>query len=114
MRKHTSHRPSRGWKEYHLIREMSRVLSDTFRKCVVVVDTTSELGGFGALPHSALGVHDMTRLQVHMMAVGYALYDDPSFPHHASLVESCTLGVPRVPWGGAKTRCTLCLVGLGG
>ena len=56
----------------------------------------------------------MTRLQVHMMAVGYALYDDPSFPHHASLVESCTLGVPRVPWGGAKTRCTLCLVGLGG
>ena len=46
------------------LREMSRLLSDTYRKTVVVVDTTNELGGFGTLPHQALGMRDVTRLEI--------------------------------------------------
>ena len=45
------------WQEHgsELLREVCRLLSDTLRKCVVVVDTTSELGGFGLKAHPALG-----------------------------------------------------------
>jgi hypothetical protein len=46
------------------LREMCRLLSDMHRKIVVVVDTTSELGGFGVIPHRALGTQDVTRLEV--------------------------------------------------
>ena len=47
-----------------VLREISRLMSDRFNKCVVVVDTASELGGFGKCWHQALGTRDITRLQV--------------------------------------------------
>ena len=40
-----------------VLREMTRVISDTFHKCVVVVDTTSELGGFGQVPHEEYSMY---------------------------------------------------------
>lgn len=46
------------------LREMTRVHSDWLGKSTVVVDTTSELGGFGKIPHHALGSNDLTRLEV--------------------------------------------------
>ena len=46
------------------LREMTRLLSDTYRKIVVVVDTTNELGGFGTPHHRSLGTLDVTRLEV--------------------------------------------------
>ena len=34
-----------------VLREMCRVLSDTYQQRVVVVDTRNDLGGFGTVPH---------------------------------------------------------------
>ena len=47
-----------------VLRGMSCLLSGTVRRCVAVVDATSELGGFGVIPRRALVVRDVTRLQV--------------------------------------------------
>ena len=45
-----------------ILREMSRLLSDTYRQCVVVVDTTSELGGYGAISQLTRDGADIVRL----------------------------------------------------
>ena len=37
------------------LRELTRLMSNSYKKLVVVVDTTCELGGFGTLPHEAIG-----------------------------------------------------------
>ncbi len=38
-----------------LLREMARVLADSFRKRVVIVDTSNEIAGDGDIPHSGIG-----------------------------------------------------------
>src|SRR5579859_4515333 len=38
-----------------LLREVARVLSDEFRKRVIIVDTSNEIGGDGDIPHPAIG-----------------------------------------------------------
>ena len=50
-----------------LLRDVVGLLANTFNKRVVVVDTSNEIGGDGAVPHSCLGkarrmpVHDQSR-----------------------------------------------------
>lgn len=44
------------------LREVARVLSDEFKKRVVVVDTSNEIAGDGDIPHPAIG--DARRMQV--------------------------------------------------
>jgi stage III sporulation protein SpoIIIAA len=38
-----------------MLREMARVLADDFKKRVVIVDTSNEIGGDGDIPHPAVG-----------------------------------------------------------
>lgn len=38
-----------------LLREMARVVADSFRKRVVIVDTSNEIAGDGDIPHSGIG-----------------------------------------------------------
>ncbi|MHB1131124.1 MAG: R3H domain-containing nucleic acid-binding protein [Chloroflexota bacterium] len=38
-----------------MLREVARVLADDFRKRVVIVDTSNEIGGDGDIPHPAVG-----------------------------------------------------------
>lgn len=38
-----------------MLREVARVLADDFRKRVVIVDTSNEIGGDGDIPHPAIG-----------------------------------------------------------
>jgi len=38
-----------------MLREIARILSDEFKKRVVVVDTSNEIGGDGDIPHPAIG-----------------------------------------------------------
>jgi len=38
-----------------LLREMARVIADSFRKRVVIVDTSNEIAGDGDIPHSGIG-----------------------------------------------------------
>jgi len=44
------------------LREVARILSDEFKKRVVVVDTSNEIAGDGDIPHPAIG--DARRMQV--------------------------------------------------
>ncbi|CAE8673341.1 unnamed protein product [Polarella glacialis] len=69
-----------------VLREMARLLSDKFHKCVVVVDTTSELGGFGSVAHEALGTRDMTRLPVSARADLFQVMLDAVQDHSARIV----------------------------
>ena len=45
-----------------VLRKLTRLMSNSYKRPVVVVDTTSDLGGFGAVPHMALG--NATRMKV--------------------------------------------------
>ncbi|RDX90343.1 putative protein ycf45 [Mucuna pruriens] len=45
-----------------LIREIARMLADEFRKRVVIVDTSNEIGGDGDVPHAGIGT--ARRMQV--------------------------------------------------
>jgi len=38
-----------------MLREVARVLADDFRKRVIIVDTSNEIGGDGDIPHPAIG-----------------------------------------------------------
>ena len=38
-----------------MLRDISRVLADTFHKLVIVVDTSEEIAGGGATPHRCIG-----------------------------------------------------------
>ncbi|XVE99240.1 hypothetical protein REPUB_Repub03eG0180700 [Reevesia pubescens] len=38
-----------------LIREIARMLADEHMKCVVIVDTSKEIGGDGDVPHEGIG-----------------------------------------------------------
>ena len=46
-------RPGRG--KTTKLREMARVLSDEFKKRVIIVDTSNEIAGDGDIPHPAIG-----------------------------------------------------------
>ena len=68
-----------------VLREMCGLLSDAYTKCVVVVDTTSRLGGFGNIPHRALGTNDVTRLQVRKRSELFQVMLDAVQNHSAQL-----------------------------
>ncbi|CAE8655677.1 unnamed protein product [Polarella glacialis] len=69
-----------------VLREMARLLSDKFHKCFVVVDTTSELGGFGSVAHEALGTRDMTRLTVSARSDLFQVMLDAVQNHSARII----------------------------
>ncbi|KAL4427852.1 hypothetical protein ABPG75_001941 [Micractinium tetrahymenae] len=66
-----------------VIREMARVLSDEFKKRVVIVDTSNEIGGDGDVPHPAIG--SARRMQV----------PDPS-QQHKIMIEAVENHMPQI------------------
>jgi len=66
-----------------VIRELARILSDDFHKRVVIIDTSSEIGGDGDIPHPAIG--GARRMQV----------ADPSQQHHL-MIEAVENHMPEV------------------
>lgn len=66
-----------------MLREVARVLADDFRKRVVIVDTSNEIGGDGDIPHPAIG--RSRRMQV----------ASPS-RQHAVMIEAVENHMPQV------------------
>ena len=65
------------------LREVARVLSDEFKKRVVIVDTSNEIGGDGDIPHPAIG--HARRMQV-----------ATSDHQHAVMIEAVENHMPEV------------------
>ncbi len=74
-------RPGRG--KTTKLREVARVLSDEFRKRVIIVDTSNEIAGDGDIPHPAIG--HARRMQV-------AVPED----QHAVMIEAVENHMPEV------------------
>ncbi|MBV9278582.1 MAG: AAA family ATPase [Chloroflexi bacterium] len=66
-----------------MLREVARVLADDFRKRVVIVDTSNEIGGDGDIPHPAIG--RARRMQVATPA-----------RQHAVMIEAVENHMPQV------------------
>ncbi|GAC1319456.1 MAG: AAA family ATPase [Chloroflexota bacterium] len=66
-----------------MLREVARVLADDFRKRVVIVDTSNEIGGDGDIPHPAIG--RSRRMQVASPA-----------NQHAVMIEAVENHMPQV------------------
>jgi stage III sporulation protein SpoIIIAA len=66
-----------------MLREVARVLADHFRKRVVIVDTSNEIGGDGDIPHPAIG--RARRMQVATPA-----------RQHAVMIEAVENHMPQV------------------
>jgi stage III sporulation protein SpoIIIAA len=66
-----------------MLREMARVLADDFKKRVVIVDTSNEIGGDGDIPHPAVG--RARRMQVASPA-----------RQHAVMIEAVENHMPEV------------------
>ena len=66
-----------------VIRELARILADDFHKRVVIIDTSSEIGGDGDVPHPAIG--GARRMQV----------PDPSQQHHL-MIEAVENHMPEI------------------
>ncbi|HEV3312773.1 MAG TPA: R3H domain-containing nucleic acid-binding protein [Chloroflexota bacterium] len=66
-----------------MLREVARVLADDFKKRVVIVDTSNEIGGDGDIPHPAIG--RSRRMQV----------QTPS-RQHAVMIEAVENHMPEV------------------
>lgn len=66
-----------------MLREVARVLADDFRKRVVIVDTSNEIGGDGDIPHPAIG--RARRMQVASPA-----------RQHAVMIEAVENHMPQV------------------
>jgi len=66
-----------------MLREVARVLADDFRKRVVIVDTSNEIGGDGDIPHPAIG--RARRMQVARPA-----------HQHAVMIEAVENHMPQV------------------
>lgn len=66
-----------------MLREVARVLADDFRKRVVIVDTSNEIGGDGDIPHPAIG--RSRRMQVASPA-----------GQHAVMIEAVENHMPQV------------------
>lgn len=66
-----------------MLREVARVLADTAKKRVIVVDTSNEIGGDGNIPHPAIG--QSRRMQVATPAL-----------QHAVMIEAVENHMPEV------------------
>jgi stage III sporulation protein SpoIIIAA len=66
-----------------MLREVARVLADDFKKRVVIVDTSNEIGGDGDIPHPAIG--RSRRMQVASPA-----------RQHAVMIEAVENHMPQV------------------
>ncbi|MGH2443266.1 MAG: AAA family ATPase, partial [Chloroflexota bacterium] len=66
-----------------MLREVARVLADDYRKRVVIVDTSNEIGGDGDIPHPAIG--RSRRMQVASPA-----------NQHAVMIEAVENHMPQV------------------
>ena len=54
-----------------MLREVARVLADDFKKRVVIVDTSNEIGGDGDIPHPAIGRSRRMQVQAEPPARGH-------------------------------------------
>lgn len=50
------------WILIHICREIARMLANDYRKRVMIVDTSNEIGGDGDIPHAGIG--SARRMQV--------------------------------------------------
>ncbi|KAG0450739.1 hypothetical protein HPP92_026538 [Vanilla planifolia] len=66
-----------------IIRDIARILADDFRKRVIIVDTSNEIGGDGDIPHSGIG--SARRLQVPISEM-----------QHKVLIEAVENHMPQV------------------
>ncbi|KAG0462908.1 hypothetical protein HPP92_021384 [Vanilla planifolia] len=66
-----------------IIRDIARILADDFRKRVIIVDTSNEIGGDGDIPHSGIG--SARRLQVPISEM-----------QHKILIEAVENHMPQV------------------
>ncbi|MEE8471380.1 MAG: AAA family ATPase, partial [Dehalococcoidia bacterium] len=66
-----------------MLREVARVLADDFRRRVIIVDTSNEIGGDGDIPHPAIG--RARRMQVSTPA-----------RQHAVMIEAVENHMPEV------------------
>lgn len=66
-----------------MLREMARVLSDVYKKRVVIVDTSNEIAGDGDIPHEGIGT--ARRMQV----------GDPDL-QHSVMIEAVENHMPQV------------------
>lgn len=58
-----------------MVREIARVLADDFKRRVVIVDTSNEIGGDGDVPHDAIG--SARRMQVSNTALQHKVMVGP-------------------------------------
>ncbi len=73
------------------LREVARVLSDEFKKRVVIVDTSNEIAGDGDIPHPAIG--HARRMQVAMPELQHAVMIEAVENHMPQVVVIDEIGV---------------------
>jgi len=73
------------------LREVARVLSDEFRKRVVIVDTSNEIAGDGDIPHPAIG--HARRMQVATPEMQHAVMIEAVENHMPQVVVIDEIGV---------------------
>ncbi len=84
-------RPGRG--KTTKLREVARVLSDEFRKRVIIVDTSNEIAGDGDIPHPAIG--HARRMQVNTPADQHGVMIEAVENHMPEVVVIDEIGVEQ-------------------
>jgi len=84
-------RPGRG--KTTKLREMARVLSDEFKKRVIIVDTSNEIAGDGDIPHPAIG--RARRMQVIEPDLQHAVMIEAVENHMPEVVVIDEIGVEQ-------------------
>lgn len=83
-----------------MLREVARVLADDFRKRVVIVDTSNEIGGDGDIPHPAIG--RSRRMQVASPAKQHAVMIEAVENHMPQVIVIDEIGT-ELEAGAART-----------
>ncbi|MGI8587576.1 MAG: R3H domain-containing nucleic acid-binding protein [Chloroflexia bacterium] len=83
-----------------LLREVARVLSDDFRKRVVIVDTSNEIAGDGDIPHPSIG--RARRMQVPSPARQHAVMIEAVENHMPEVIVIDEIGT-ELEAGAART-----------
>jgi len=83
-----------------MLREVARVLADDFRKRVVIVDTSNEIGGDGDIPHPAIG--RSRRMQVASPARQHAVMIEAVENHMPQVIVIDEIGT-ELEAGAART-----------
>ncbi len=83
-----------------MLREVARVLADDFKKRVVIVDTSNEIGGDGDIPHPAIG--RSRRMQVASPARQHAVMIEAVENHMPQVIVIDEIGT-ELEAGAART-----------